>query len=790
MPFAPLTFVRHTALGPPFSEDGIVGLEILNLGTGARLYASTQFSGEISVWDIASVLTPLGAVDHGRGNAAGQYPDLGLVALPEGIALLGGGGVQGDLRLDLLNADGGFDGRVVLGRIDEWAGDLVHSVTVDLGTAQMVLGAQAGVAGLGWLRFEEGLLVDRGVVIDTETTHAHDARGVATAVLDGQRYLFTAGGVDLGLSSWRITDSGDVQAAEALGVDAGLWIAGPTGLEAVTLAGRVFLVLAAAGSGSLSVIEVQAGGVMRVIDHVLDDRTSRFGGVTALEVVEHAGQFWVIAGGGDDGVSLFRMLPDGRLLAEAHLADDLVMGLTDIGAIAAHSIGDGLDIYVGSSVEAGITQLRFETGVQGVQWAADAAGGLLAGTQDADVLQGGAGDDRLIAGGGDDVVIDGSGRDTLTGGEGADTFVLTMDGVADFVTDFTAHQDRLDLSGWALLRSPQQLEMVQTSDGFRIRYGDEVLTVQSADGAPIDPEELLGEDLIATLRLAPAVFVSADVVPEGGDLIGTAAPETLQADDTGQQVFGLEGNDRLLGGASRDWLFGGAGRDRLDGGAGRNLLEGGLGNDTYVWRSDVDLIRGEVGFSIGGGIDTVEAWRSFTLPEHIEILRLQGEGDLNGYGNAAPEVLVGNPGENILSGGWGEDRIVGKGGDDVIIGGPRPDELVGGGGRDIFVYTDVIDSRAGPEARDFINGFTHGQDRIDLSGVDAKAGTEDVNEAFVFIGRRAFSGAGMSSAGELNYAEYGGNWNIISGDTDGDGDADFQIFVHLTHWMTGTDFIL
>ena len=783
-----LQFIRYVSAAP--GEGGVVALDIRDAGGGARLYVSTQFSGGLSVWDIDGVLSPLEAVAHGRGNAAGVTPDLGFLNGPEGVALLSGGGASGDLTLHGLDAAGGFETVANLGRIAAWGGDLERSVTVDLGTAQMVYGAKAGAAGLGWLRFEGGVLVSSGAVADTAVTHADDAQGMATAVVAGQRYLFSAGGRDLGITSWRIGPDGSLEAVDGLEVEEGLWIAAPSAMHAATLGDQSFLVLAAAGSGSLSVVAVGPDGGLRVVDHVLDDRSTRFGGVTALELVEHGGQTWVIAGGADDGISLFRMLPDGRLLAEAHIADDLMMGLTDISAIAARSVGDGLDIYVASAVEEGLTQLRFDTGGMGALRSAGPIGGVLAGTAGADVLQGGAGADRITGGNGADVLIDGAGNDTLTGGAGADSFVFLPDGVADVVADFTPHEDRLDLSGWALLRSPQQLVMAQTSDGFSIAYGEERLEVRSAGGGPINPHDLPPGDLIATLRLAPSLFVSVDVPPEGVDLIGTPGVDVLQAADIGQQVFGFAGHDRLAGGAGRDWLFGGDGKDRLDGGGGANLLEGGKGNDTYVWRSDLDQIAPETGFSTGGGIDTVEAWDDYILPANIEILRLQGTADLNGYGNAAPEVLVGNAGGNILSGGWGEDRIVGKGGDDVIIGGPRPDELVGDGGRDTFVYNAVTDSRAGREARDFINGFTHGIDVIDLSLIDANARTTDINEAFTFIGQQPFSGKWGASAGELNYAQYGGNWNIISGDVDGDGRADFQIFVNLTHWMTGSDFIL
>ena len=267
---------------------------------------------------------------------------------------------------------------------------------------------------------------------------------------------------------------------------------------------------------------------------------------------------------------------------------------------------------------------------------------------------------------------------------------------------------------------------------------------------------------------------------------GTEGPDRLEGGAGDSLVDGLAGNDTLFGGDGNDTLDGGEGRDRLDGGAGANTLQGGPGDDRYVIRSAGDVIDGEVGFSQGGGIDTVEAWISYTLPRNVEILRLQGDADLNGTGNAAPEALVGNTGRNRLEGGGGNDVLNGKAGDDTLVGGTGADSLVGEGGADVFVFTAVADSRPGQANRDFINGFERGIDRIDLSLIDANSGTGD-NDAFTFIGSAAFSGV----AGQLRFFTFGGgNFNIVEADVNGDRVADMQIFVNLTNVMLESDFIL
>jgi len=259
---------------------------------------------------------------------------------------------------------------------------------------------------------------------------------------------------------------------------------------------------------------------------------------------------------------------------------------------------------------------------------------------------------------------------------------------------------------------------------------------------------------------------------------------TLAVSSLSNLIQGDASSNILIGTENDDTLLGGAGDDRLDGGAGSDRMVGGIGNDRYVVDDTGDLITGEIGYALGGGIDTVESFISYTLTSNLEILRLQGTANINGTGGFAPEALVGNVGNNVLDGGGGNDVITAKAGDDTLIGGLGADTLVGDAGADVFDFNNINQSRPGQASRDFINGFVRGQDLIDLSDIDANTTT---TAAFTFLGSAAFSG----TAGELRYFSFGGgNFNIVEADVDGDGVADMQIFVNLTNFMTGTDFIL
>lgn len=100
----------------------------------------------------------------------------------------------------------------------------------------------------------------------------------------------------------------------------------------------------------------------------------------------------------------------------------------------------------------------------------------------------------------------------------------------------------------------------------------------------------------------------------------------------------------------------------------------------------------------------------------------------------------------------------------MIVGGGGADRLDGGPGRDVFRYLSVTDSTLA--ARDVIVGFQRGQDRVDLSAIDADT-TQAGKQGFVFLGSGNFP---SESAGRLIF-----NTGRLAGDVNGDGVADLVI---------------
>lgn len=434
------------------------------------------------------------------------------------------------------------------------------------------------------------------------------------------------------------------------------------------------------------------------------------------------------------------------------------------------------------ALDSGIDRVRL-LGTDDLELMGHTGANVFTGNKGANLIDGRAGNDSIHGGAGDDVLIDGAGSDTLTGGNGNDLFVLAGDGLTDTVTDWGLGRDTFDITAWSGVASKADLTITSRANGATIQSETETLVVKSASGGSLSANSFSAADFL--FGNLPSADTSPDPIPlpEIPDL----APEPSGG---ATMRSGSASDNTIAGTAGDDHILGYAGRDLLGGSGGSDSLYGGTGNDRYILNSEGDAIGGEVAYSAGGGIDTVESFVDYVLPENVEILRLQGAADLNGGGGWAPEVLVGNTGGNTLDGHGGNDRIVAKAGDDVLIGRSGADTLVGDEGADTFILTSRYDSQAGAATRDFIHGFDHGADKIDLTHVDANSQIGG-HQSFDFIGTDAFSATGAGSAGELRYFTFGGgNYNLVEADIDGDGQADIQLFVNLTNWMTGSDFIL
>ncbi len=230
------------------------------------------------------------------------------------------------------------------------------------------------------------------------------------------------------------------------------------------------------------------------------------------------------------------------------------------------------------------------------------------------------------------------------------------------------------------------------------------------------------------------------------------------AQDSGGSFFSVQGN------SGNDRLIGSSSGDDLDGGGGRDRMEGYGGNDTYY----VDNARDVVVEAKGEGFDAVVASVSYTLASGLSVESLTGFGDnvrMTLTGNRYRQAIEGNDAANTLKGMGGDDSLYGYLGNDILVGGMGRDSMRGHGGADRFDFNSVKESVIGAK-RDVVNNFETKIDKIDLSTIDADTDGTSGNQAFKWIGSKAFSGVD----GQLRFAK-----GILQGDINGDRKADFEI---------------
>lgn len=593
----------HVATGDITLTTNIQDMQVVTSSNGSVfLYASTGANGGITAWRLDEGALPV-AVDH-------VYFPPWMSAAVDGLGSLMGSGDQiaigGDDASSLLSYGISNDGQITA---LEQSGDLISGTdritaitSVVLGATNVVYIADQGTAQLvGYRENASGELTAIG-------NSARIATGPATVVEHTQAhntdFLLAASSGDEGITSYRIGNTGALQEVGFAGADTGLGIATPTAMEVIQAYGQSFVLVGAAGSSSITVMRLDAQGALEVTDHRIDGLATRFDGITALAVAQHDDRVFVVAGGADDGLSLFTLLPDGRLVSLSTLAHETGAGLMNVQDIAVTMIGDTLRVLVTSATDAGISQYTADLSDLGA--VVRGHDGTLNGTAGDDLIEAAGRSAAMNGGNGDDVLVAQQAGSTMTGGNGADTFVLSADAGTYHITDFQAAVDQLDISDFAMLRSVGQIGHEATASGARLTFRDTVIELTSSNGNPLTLEGIFDGGFDWADRIVP--MPSSDPQPETQLEDSTpATPDDEINGSTGDSVDSGTGEYQLSGGAGNDLLEGGVNNDALNGNAGRDTLVGGTGDDTLRGGTGFDHLEGGAGndFLHGGfGADT------------------------------------------------------------------------------------------------------------------------------------------------------------------------------------------
>ncbi len=425
-----------------------------------------------------------------------------------------------------------------------------------------------------------------------------------------------------------------------------------------------------------------------------------------------------------------------------------------------------------------------------------------------DEMQGEGGDD-LISGGTDDGYLSRSGGlsvvvgDNLYGNDGNDTFLYTEGDGVDVIWDFQPGEDVILLAGY----SSTEIENIRQNIVFvrhvnnRIGTGghDKIAMILNgpegkAEGGIIfndypnpGPNDVaIRFDNGATISSAELwALAKKNSIAAGGyvEINHTSASDSF----TGQNLYGLNyddtlvgsvGNDRLYGNEGSDILVGQAGSDKLYGTGGADLIYGdeahGLTLTTTI--TNPDQTR-EPPAPTSDNPVSIRTTTSFTLSTGTLNLTATGSADVKLTGNALDNIIRGNKGKNVINGENGRDKVNGELGND---------SLTGGSDKDAFVFTSKLGTSKTDRKVNFdtLTDFSGKDDSIHLDNdVFKKLGRKGSEQNPVKLDKKFFT-VGDKSKDKDDYVIYNKKTGVLSYDADGSGKGQAVEFALLKNKAT------
>ena len=310
-----------------------------------------------------------------------------------------------------------------------------------------------------------------------------------------------------------------------------------------------------------------------------------------------------------------------------------------------------------------------------------------------DQIEGGFGDDILSGGEGDDSLSGGAENDTLSGGQGADNL---NGGSGQDVADYSGSSSGVSIdfnlgTGSGGDAEGDQLEEIEgvigslfndsfsgsaTNESFFGQAGNDIIlglggddildggegadTLDGGDGLDIASYQSSIEAVMVDLinQFASGGFANGDVISNVEGVIGSNFSDTIIGNDL---------DNILRGGDGDDVIFGGDGNDLIEGGEGIDTLDGGAGIDTLDYSSSTTGVL--LDLSTQNSSQSLFSTQAATAPQD------QFENFENATGSIHDDQLIGDAGDNVLSGLEGNDEFIATAGADTILGGFGSDTL-------------------------------------------------------------------------------------------------------------------
>ena len=345
-----------------------------------------------------------------------------------------------------------------------------------------------------------------------------------------------------------------------------------------------------------------------------------------------------------------------------------------------------------------VTTVDAKSNANGIAVKGNKKNNTIYGGSGANTIYGYGGNDTLSGGAGNDTLYGGAATDKLTGGAGNDTFVYANGDGKDTITDYTAGQDTLQISGGSIGKTA----LANSNKDLVFTVGSGTVTLTGAAAKAISLKDsrgsytasntaiTLGSDFTGTMDatkyLSTVKDIDGSAAAKAANITGNGQANVIKAGKGGGTINGGAGNDTLYGGAGNDtFVFtNGDGTDTVISSGGTDTLvfsnEANINNVTASYSGNnlnITYTGGTVilkdykngshsvkNFKVGSATKTIASILPAPEPEYLKV---------GGY-----SIIQGTDAADNLTGTAGKDRIFGSGGNDALHGGTRYDYLLDG----------------------------------------------------------------------------------------------------------------
>ena len=207
---------------------------------------------------------------------------------------------------------------------------------------------------------DDGTLTSVFNIADTGALELNNIRDIAFTEVGGNPMLVVVGGDDA-VSTFDVADDGSLTEADQIDQSGSLLLDNGQAVTTVTVGGNTYVVTGNSDNNSnnegVSTFSLDSSGNLAFVDQIAEGEDSgnlELNGVRALASGEAGGTTYVIAGGSDDGLSVFSVNASGILTNVFNISDgnspDLPgenLELNNVRAITTASVGGTTYVYAG-----------------------------------------------------------------------------------------------------------------------------------------------------------------------------------------------------------------------------------------------------------------------------------------------------------------------------------------------------------------------------------------------------------------------------------------------------------